>query len=258
MVERAIQEVRRHVFSVRADAGLTWPQAVARTQFIMNRRIHSATGYAPADILFGRIGSLGYGEMERNVRHADGDGEGWFLAEYDREIARAVRDQSELQAEVVNQQQARAAGRTSKRKETELNIGDRVWVKIRLPGKHSKREQWSGPETVKARQGDLVVVTGRERDASVAISKLRKIRRDARFEGEDEGEGEQGGKIAQVLDHNPYRAGLDISQYEFKVRYAGDPDVHWIPGAQCHQHVQCQRYILDIEDLQHLALELEQ
>ncbi len=43
--------------------GYQWPDIVKHVQFIINRTRHSATGFAPGDILFGQINSLGYGSL---------------------------------------------------------------------------------------------------------------------------------------------------------------------------------------------------
>ncbi len=280
MVERAIQEVRRHLFAVREDSKVAWPQAISRVQFIMNRRIHTATGYAPADLLFGRIGSLGYGEMERSIRRADGDGQDWHgetgreeeetqekaagevgddnidmalqeieiedrLTESERERARVVHNQADVQEAAVVEQQVRAARRqTETRPEARLAPGDRVWVKTRSNKRNSRREHWLGPETVKSRNGDLVVITGPERDQTVAISKLRRVTGQRRYDTTN---------IESILDHNPYQAGLEITRYQLKIKRIGDDHVHWLPAAELANHIQFQRYALEFEDLRHLA-----
>lgn len=303
MVERAIQEVRRHLYAVREESGLPWPQALPRVQFIMNRRAHTATGYAPADLLFGRLGALGYGEMEGAIRRARGDGERWledietagigtpmeegkgeqeveavengrvelgtaaggeiagaegggvegqgtarieYISESERERARVVQNQEELVAIAMAQQQVRAAKRAAARdKETALQPGDRVWVKTRSTKRNSKREFWLGPETVVERRGDIVVVTGPERNHTVVISKLKRA-----------GEGlREGGEVTAILDHDPYRPGLDLERYKLKVTLQGDQNVHWRNATELADHVLFHRYALGYEDLTHLVEE---
>jgi transposase InsO family protein len=326
IVERAIQEVRRHLYAVRAESGMTWPQALPRVQFIMNRKKHIATGYAPADLLFGRLGALGYGEMEGSIRRARSDGERWlldeeegtasetnqateeagneeeertmeqgssdaggqddvvvpeeigraqgtqggdnmdtgsvgeveeageererggveYIAESERERARVAREQEELVATAMAQQQARAMRRSADRnKEVELKPGDRVWVKTRSTKRNSKREFWEGPETVIERRGDIVVVTGAEREQTLAISKLRRAGGNLR----------EGGEISEIVDHQPYQPGLNLDRYKLKVRLVGDKNVHWRQASELVDHVLFHRYALDFQDLTHLIEE---
>ncbi len=168
------------------------------------------------------------------------------LTESERERARSVHNQADIQEAAVVEQQVRAARRQGElRPEVQLAPGDRVWVKTRSNKRNSRREHWLGPETVKSRNGDLVVITGPERDQTVAISKLRRVT--------GQRGNEDTGNIESILDHNPYRAGLEITRYQLKVKFQGDVNVHWVPAADWINHIQFQRYALEFEDLRHLA-----
>jgi hypothetical protein len=169
-----------------------------------------------------------------------------YIAESERERARVAREQEELVATAMAQQQARAMRRSADRnKEVELKPGDRVWVKTRSTKRNSKREFWEGPETVIERRGDIVVVTGAEREQTLAISKLRRAGGNLR----------EGGEISEIVDHQPYQPGLNLDRYKLKVRLVGDKNVHWRQASELVDHVLFHRYALDFQDLTHLIEE---
>lgn len=231
IVERAIREVRRHLYGF-VQMGYQWPDVVKQVQFIMNRTPHSATGFAPADILFGQINSLGYGpltpmmkellrrnqsdnmniEERDNNYHFNGNGVGdrrSNINERDgdessvvhsnsippqiRDLAAMRRQQAELQAAAL-ENQARMARSPPVQNGRGPEVGDRVWVRVRLANKHAGREHWVGPAHIAAITGEsrngTEILTIRLSDGTeqrVTRAKIRKIPKDAILEERREG-----------------------------------------------------------------------
>lgn len=237
IVERAIREIRKHIYALTRD-GQQWPDIVKHVQFIMNRAIHGSTGYAPADILFGQINSLGFGAatpMMQALRESDTDDERESEGDNTREIERdsnvippserdlaaGRRQQADIQAEILERTQAQRPPAPAMRGNANPERGDRVWVRVRQPNKHAGREHWTGPAEISEITGDprdgTEILTVRMRDGAehrLTRAKIRKIPRGVTLEGRTEG--------AEIIGCSSWASGKPVDHYKLRIKHPDD------------------------------------
>ncbi len=270
IVERAIREVRRHIHTF-AQQGRQWPDVVKHVQFIINRSVHSVTGFAPADILFGQINALGFGAatpiMEALTNDLNNDDseeedrressitrrESNVIPPMARDLAANMRQQSDFQAQVEEHRQARISqdNSTMRRGPAAPKVGDRVWVRVRVINKTSSREHWTGPAEIIAIAGNsnngTEIFTVRMQDGGeqrVSLAKLRRIPRGVTLEGRTEG--------AEIIGTNSWEPGKAIEFYQLRVRHPNG-DQTWEQASAWLRRPEFQLYALTEPHLNHLV-----
>lgn len=280
IVERAIREVRRHLYAF-TKQGHPWPDRVKHVQFLMNRTVHKATGFAPADILFGQINSLGFGAVTPLMREVLGqtpasemDEEGGGVREerdvtnntdereealmidrnlnpVTRDIAARQRRQADLQAEAQENYQAQRVRPPERDRRAGPEVGDRVWIRVRVMNKNAGREHWAGPAEIRSISGDPTngteVFTVRMSDGSeqkVTRAKMRRIPRGVTLEGRTEG--------AEILECNSWQVGKPIEHYQLRIRHP-DGTASWEEASAWLRRPEFQLYALTAPHLSHLA-----
>ncbi len=275
IVERAIREIRRHIYAFTQE-GQQWPDVVKQVQFIMNRAIHSATGYAPADVLFGQINSLGFGaatQMMQGLKEPERDNEldrdlaasrrqqadlqaeierdSNVIPPSERDLAASRRQQADLQAEIVERIQAQRPPAPERRNDVGPEVGDRVWVRVRQPNKSAGREHWTGP-------AEIIEITGDPRDGTEILTvrmndggeqrltraKMRRIPRGVTLEGRTEG--------AEIIGCSSWEVGRPVDHYKLRIKHP-DGSQSWEEASAWLRRPEFQVYALTAPHLSHLV-----
>ena len=119
-----------------------WPQQIQTLTFAYNATVHETTGYAPFQLMFGRIPRLPVDVMFKQVLHdpvvVDYKSYVKTLMSHLHEAARIA------QTHAVREQDKQAQGYNRKVKGTHLNIGDRVLVANKGErGKKKLADKWN-------------------------------------------------------------------------------------------------------------------
>uniref|UniRef100_A0A3B4ZFA4 Gypsy retrotransposon integrase-like protein 1 n=1 Tax=Stegastes partitus TaxID=144197 RepID=A0A3B4ZFA4_9TELE len=118
-----------------------WPQQVQTLTFAYNATIHETTGYAPFQLMFGRIPRLPVDVMFKQVLHdpviVDHKSYVTTLISHLNEAARIA------QTHALKEQDKQAKGYNKKVKGTHLNVGDRVLIANKgEKGKKKLADKW--------------------------------------------------------------------------------------------------------------------
>lgn len=261
IVERAIREVRRHIYGF-THHGFQWPDIVKKVQFIMNRTPHSATGFSPADILFGQLQSLGYGtitpmmkelmkisppertEFENHIING-------IIPPAERDLAANRRQQADLQAAALERIQASNI-RPTRQIGRGPEVGDRVWIRVRLVHKNSGREHWTGPAQIISITGEpdvgTEIITVRMADGGeqrVSRAKIRIIPKGIILEERTEG--------AVITSCSSWEPNKPPEHYKIRVKRP-DGSLTWEEVSVWLRRPEFQEYALSEPYLTHLVL----
>ncbi|XP_077091870.1 protein NYNRIN-like [Siphateles boraxobius] len=137
-----------------------WPEQIQTLTFAYNATVHETTGYAPFQLMFGRIPKLPVDVMFGQVLHdpviVDHGSYAKTLMSYLHEAARIAQKHTE------KEQKKQAKGYNRKVKGTCLNIGDRVLLSNKSErGKKKLADKW-----------DPTVYTVKDRNLQTNIYKL--------------------------------------------------------------------------------------
>uniref|UniRef100_A0A3Q3L803 Integrase catalytic domain-containing protein n=1 Tax=Mastacembelus armatus TaxID=205130 RepID=A0A3Q3L803_9TELE len=118
-----------------------WPQQIQTLTFAYNATVHETTGYAPFQLMFGRIPKLPVDVMFKQVLH---DPVVVDHSSYVRTLLSHLHEAAGVaQKHAVKEQDKQAQGYNKKTKGTHLNLGDRVLVANKGErGKRKLADKW--------------------------------------------------------------------------------------------------------------------
>ncbi len=119
-----------------------WPQQIQTLTFAYNATVHETTGYAPFQLMFGRIPRLPVDVMFKQVLH---DPVVVDYKSYTRTLMSHLHEAARIaQKHAIKEQDKQAKGYNNKVKGTHLNIGDRVLVANKGErGKKKLADKWN-------------------------------------------------------------------------------------------------------------------
>lgn len=235
IVERVNAEVLRHLRSLIMDRRVKerWSQFLPLVQRIVNASVHSATGVAPASMIFGNAIDLNRGilvdfaEVERRERMEAGD------------YVRALAEQQRAIVDAAQRQQQQVVGERLEQGEDAVELheyapGELVLASYPNRPPHKLAPRWRGPLEVAGVDGNMIACRkiGDDKLVQIHRDRLRPYRQERTPQPLAVAAVDQDEFLVEsVVDHRWRGRRRRRADLEFRVRWAGYEPAEdtWLP-----------------------------